>query len=147
MAIAARKASTPFDTRKRARFLELLAQGNSVAHCARACAIHRTTAYAARAADPDFARAWAEAEEEGVEALEEEARRRALDGSDGLLMFLLKAKRPHVYRDRWRGVVIQPAGPSGAIDLSGFSVEELRILADFARRAGVGGDEATARQR
>ena len=59
-----------------------------------------------------------EAEEQSIQALETEARRRALAGterpllykgkevghtrtfSDPLMMFLLKAKRPEVYRDR-----------------------------------------------
>ena len=65
-----------------------------------------------------YAARFAEAEEQAIQALETEARRRALVGaerpllykgkvvghvrafSDLLLMFLLKAKRPEVYRDR-----------------------------------------------
>lgn len=38
------------------------------------------------------------AEEESIDALEDEARRRALDGSDLSLIFLLKHRRPAVYR-------------------------------------------------
>jgi len=68
--------------------------------------------------DPAYAAAFREAEEAAIELLETEARRRALAGeehpifyrgaeiskrrvmSDPLLMFLLRAKRPEVYRDR-----------------------------------------------
>ena len=67
-----------------------------------------------------YAARFVEAEEQSIQALETEARRRALAGtektslvqrqsggrahphvfSDPLMMFLLKAKRPEVYRDR-----------------------------------------------
>lgn len=36
----------------------------------------------------------------GVEALEDEARRRAFGGSDLLMMFMLKSAKPDRYRDR-----------------------------------------------
>ena len=70
-----------------------------------------------------YAARFREAEEHAIQALETEARRRAMVGiekpifykghavtyvrafSDGLLMFLLKAKRPDIYRDR---------GPNGS---------------------------------
>ncbi len=70
------------------------------------------------------------AEEHAIQALETEARRRAMVGidkpifykghavthvrafSDGLLMFLLKAKRPDIYRDRG------PSGPGPAVPSS-----------------------------
>ena len=73
-----------------------------------------------------YAARFQEAEEHAIQALETEARRRAMVGiekpifykgqtithihsfSDGLLMFLLKAKRPDIYRDRG------PSGPGPA---------------------------------
>ena len=48
----------------------------------------RTRAYEARQRDEDFAVAWHEALEDACDELESEARRRALAGSDQLLMFL-----------------------------------------------------------
>ena len=73
-----------------------------------------------------YAARFREAEEHAIQALETEARRRAMVGiekpifykglaiahihsySDRLLMFLLKAKRPDIYRDRG------PSGPGPA---------------------------------
>ncbi|KKM83495.1 hypothetical protein LCGC14_1308890 [marine sediment metagenome] len=51
--------------------------------------------------DAAFALASDECNDEATDALVVEARRRAFDGSDLLLIFLLKAHRPDVYRDRY----------------------------------------------
>lgn len=56
--------------------------------------------YNRRHSDPEFARAWSEALAIGLEVLEDEARRRAIETSDTLLIFLLKAHDPDKYRDR-----------------------------------------------
>ena len=79
-----------------------------------------------------YAARFAEAEEQSIQALETEARRRALVGtekplfhkgnqignvpvfSDPLLMFLLKAKRPEVYRDRGLPARAAPPDASGS---------------------------------
>ncbi len=81
-----------------------------------------------------YAARFAEAEEQSIQALETEARRRALVGtekplfhkgnqignvpvfSDPLLMFLLKAKRPEVYRDR--GLPTRAAPPDASASSS-----------------------------
>jgi hypothetical protein len=73
--------------------------------------------YNQRRSNPDFRRAWNKATTIGTELLEREAERRAYHGtekpvfhkgqqcgtiteySDGLMTFLLKARRPEVYRD------------------------------------------------
>lgn len=78
--------------------------------------------------NPRYAERFRAAEEHAVQALETEARRRAMVGndkpvfyrgqpvaqvrefSDALMIFLLKAKRPDVYRDR---VVSERAGTPG----------------------------------
>ncbi len=60
----------------------------------------RGAMYLWRREDPDFAEAWDEALEEGTDLLEDEARRRAMAGSDHLLMFILKSRRPAQYRER-----------------------------------------------
>ena len=99
-------------------FLKELAQRGNVTLAAVKAKIGRQTAYDARGSDPAFATAWKQAEEIGVELMEAEARRRAVEGcdrpvyqggklvgkvreySDVLLIFLLKAHKPEKYRER-----------------------------------------------
>lgn len=83
-----------------ARFLEVIRSSGNVRLAAAAAGINRTTPYAAARRDPGFAAAWAAAEQDAIDVLEAEARRRALAGSDGLLQFLLRGLRPERYRDR-----------------------------------------------
>jgi hypothetical protein len=101
----------------RDEFLELLAAGWAVRHASRQSSHAFQRWYELKAADEEFAAAWAEAIEQGTQALEDEARRRAVDGveepvyqkgelvgsvrrySDNLLMFLLRGRRPAVYRE------------------------------------------------
>ena len=88
--------------KRRDHFLLCLANGDSVKHACEVSGIGRKTVYLWRSQDGDFAEAWDEAIESGVERLEDEAYRRALVGSDTLMIFLLKAKRPKVYADKQR---------------------------------------------
>jgi hypothetical protein len=101
------------------RFLKALSETGSVTAAARIASSSRTRLYAARKAHPAFATAWEEAEEIAADRLEDEARRRALEGvpeplvsagklvrdddgqpitlrrySDHLLLALIKARRP-----------------------------------------------------
>ena len=62
--------------------------------------IGRTAAYKWRDDDEAFAAEWEDAIEEGTDALEDEAIRRAKDKSDTLLIFMLKARRPEKFKDR-----------------------------------------------
>jgi hypothetical protein len=78
----------------------LLKGTGNVTLAAQGAGIDRTTAYARAARDPAFAVAWREAYEAAVDLLEGEARRRALSGSDQLLMFLLRGLRPERYGAR-----------------------------------------------
>jgi hypothetical protein len=98
-------------------FLETLRRGGHVTRAANVAGVTRQAAYKARQQDEQFAAAWADAIEESIETLERVAVRRATVGeerpvfyrgkivgkvrhvSDTLLIFLLKAKRPTVYRD------------------------------------------------
>ena len=82
------------------RFLAAYASSGNVKHSAMAAGIDRDAAYRRRQRDPVFAQAWAQAEQDAVDTLEAEARRRALATSDQLIMFLLKSLRPSVYRER-----------------------------------------------
>ena len=96
-------------------FLRELAKGKSPAHAAQVAGLARSTAYLFRSQDPEFARQWLEASAEGVDRLEDEAYRRAVEGvkrpvfhggkkvgeitkySDFLLGKLLRRRRPEVY--------------------------------------------------
>lgn len=110
----------------RKAFLSALAATGNVGAASRAANIDRHTALNARKSDPAFAAEYRAALSEACDALELEARRRAVQGllrlqfykgeplidprtqkpyyeveySDTLLIFLLKAHRPKKYRDR-----------------------------------------------
>ena len=104
---------------RRERFLQALADTGSVTAAIADAGTSRTRVYELRKTDPAFASAWQEAEEMATDRLEDEARRRAIEGvpeplvsagklvrdddgqpitvrrySDHLLMALLKAHRP-----------------------------------------------------
>ena len=73
-----------------------------VAEACKAAGIGRRTAYDERQRDEQFALAWADVLEEATEELEQVAVRRAREGSDTLLIFLLKAHRPAKFRETIR---------------------------------------------
>ena len=88
------------DTRKK----ELLAAYEEFCTVTAACrkvGLSRQTWYAWKGEDEKFAEDVGHAEESVADSLEEEAIRRARDGSDTLLIFLLKGLRPHRYKDRY----------------------------------------------
>jgi len=82
----------------RAKFLANLRSTGNVSQAAAAAGVDRSTAYAAAVRDSAFATAWEMAADEAVDGLEAEGRRRAMNGSDQLLMFLLRGLRPERYR-------------------------------------------------
>lgn len=103
-------------------FLAAFRETGVVTHAAERAGISRSQFYNWRDHDPAFSTAFAEAELESTERLEAEAYRRAHDGhrtergvyhngqliatevetkhSDLLLIFLLKARKPTVYREK-----------------------------------------------
>lgn len=101
-----------------ADFLDGLARTASVTAACEIAKIARASAYDWRDADPAFAAAWDAALVRGTDALEDEAIRRARLGvdepvfyqgdecgtvtkySDTLLIFMLKARRPEVFREQ-----------------------------------------------
>ena len=112
-------------TRQRARelFLVELAQRGNVSAAAALAKMSRVWFYEERKNDETFAAAWDEALETAIDAMELEARRRAVEGvekpiigrvgkdqdgiivtvreySDSLMTLLLKAHRPDKYRER-----------------------------------------------
>jgi hypothetical protein len=92
------KQRTVRTPKRRHTFLAALASGLSVTTSCQLSRLGRTAAYAWRDDDPAFAAEWLDAAEAGIDLLEDEARRRAMGGSDLLLIFLLRNRRPDVYR-------------------------------------------------
>lgn len=84
---------------RRRLFIEELRARGTIYHAARAAGIDRRTAYRWRDASKVFAEEWANALEDSTEILEDSVYQRAL--KDSLLaMFVLKARRPEMYRDK-----------------------------------------------
>ena len=81
-------------------FLATLRNTANVRLAAQAAGIARPYAYAAREQSAEFRAQWDEAMAEAIDVLEAAARKRALESSDTLLIFLLKSHRPEVYRER-----------------------------------------------
>jgi hypothetical protein len=113
--MANRTKRTP---KKEEKFLTMLREtGGNVSRACEATGVRRATVYGWRSGDPLFAQAWDEAVEQGLDELEQEARRRAFHGtdrpvfykgeecgaireySDTLMIFLLKGGRPQKYRE------------------------------------------------
>jgi len=108
-------------TRRKTReqFLAALRAGASVAAACRSIGLSRQQCYEYREQDADFAAEWDAAVEHGTDLLEDVALRRATAGTqrnvyfggrvvgqdvehhDTLLIFLLKARRPEKYRERF----------------------------------------------
>lgn len=111
-----------------ARFLAALSDTGNVLYSCRTAGIGRQTVYDARNRDEAFAELWDDALDEAADAMEIEARRRAVQGvkrtiyvrsgtdddrrpvyekqeireySDTLLIFLMKGARPEKYRDNY----------------------------------------------
>lgn len=98
-------------------FIDALRDGKSVTAAAAFAGVGRTTVYEHRESNEVFRKFWDDAIESGTDRLEDEALRRALEGtdepvyqggvnvgsirkySDTLTIFLLKARRPEKFRD------------------------------------------------
>lgn len=117
-----RPLSLEFTPERKATFLEHVAKGFSIHGACRKVNVTPPTIYNHRNKDPDFAALLVEAVKLGTQYMEDEARRRAIEGvrkvrsqyylgekvgedvtreySDLLLIFLLKARDPEKYRER-----------------------------------------------
>lgn len=127
---------------KRRIFLRTLAKTCNVTESAAAAGVCRKRAYEWREAHAEFAKAWDDAIETATDALEAEARRRAIDGweepvhyqgiqtstirkySDALLALLLRGRR-RTFRE------------NHAVELTGANGGPVQVqtLADVVRRA------------
>lgn len=97
-------------------YLAYIRRGANVSEACRAIGIARTTANRWER-DPEFAAKVREARIYSVSDLENEAHRRAMRGSDRLLMFLLAAKKPEVYTP------LSKLEHSGRVDLASQIIE------------------------
>lgn len=73
---------TPYTVNWKPLFLEALRNIPVIRHACEAAGINRSTAWRARETDEEFAQAWDEAMEDGVDRAEREALKRAVDGWD-----------------------------------------------------------------
>jgi len=103
-----------------------------------AAGARRPMVYGWRADAPIFAEEWDGAVEAGTDKLEDEARRRALSGSDQLLMFMLKARRPAKYRERSLHEHTGAAGGPVQVERSAREEFAARIAEIFARTQALG---------
>ena len=137
---------------KRDIFITELAKDGYVTRAAAVAGLDRSGAYKLYKADPEFAERWDAAMEEYHDKLEQEARRRAVDGwdkgvwhqgvqvgaekqySDSLLALMLKAKRRKEYGDASRMELANAPGESFRVEESPTQV--VRRIA-FALTAGL----------
>lgn len=83
------------------RFLAVYEETCHVISAARASGISPRTVYRERIASQDFADKFAEAERIAFAKMEQEAIRRAMNGSDTMLIFMLKAHNRAKYGERF----------------------------------------------
>ncbi len=98
---AATPARLATEDRKR-KFCEFLSEGLTAGNAAKATGISRRTVFYWRQKDEAFARAWEEAEQVRVEALEAAAHRLALSGDAVMIKFMLSNLAPEKYSERAR---------------------------------------------
>lgn len=89
-----------FGRSKKREFLDAFVDLGGVVAAAFRAGIHRNSHYGWMQSDPEYAAAFARAEEMGTQTLEAEAVRRALETSDTLLIFMLKARNREKYGDK-----------------------------------------------
>ena len=114
------------------------ATGTVAGGCDRA-GIVRSTAYRARHRDEAFSLKWADIDAEVTDRLEATALLLAMRGSERLIEFMLKARRPEMYRERH---TLEHTGPDGGPvqldalgDLSRLSDRDLNSLHRILNRA------------
>lgn len=83
----------------RPAFLQTLKETGNVLLSCRVAGISRKQAYLTRQRNAAFAAEWADCMDDAIDMLEAIAVQRAKTVSDVLLIFLLKAHRPEVYRE------------------------------------------------
>ena len=80
-------------------FLSSFSQCGNITKSSGDAGVTRQAVFYAYKRHPDFRVLYDEAKEQSIERLEQVARNRATESSDNLLIFLLKAAKPEVYRE------------------------------------------------
>lgn len=96
-------------------FLRLLSQGCTVRDAAASVALHYSALYRQRQSDAAFAKRWEDAQRVSVGRLVQEAERRAMSGSDKLLMFLLTNYAPDKFKKQ---STLEVTNPDGSLTMS-----------------------------
>jgi hypothetical protein len=128
---------------RKTTFLDQLRRtGNVTVACAQS-GVPRTVVYEWRSEDIDFKIGWEQAIDEAADLMEAEAWRRGVQGvtreiyhqgavvgseqvySDALLIFLLKAARPHKFRERFEVALKDPL--SALAEATGLSQHEIIV--------------------
>jgi hypothetical protein len=137
--VKAKQANKPLTPKKLQRFLALLSEYGNVSRAADEAGVHRVHMYQVRARDEEFAADWDEAARIGAARLEDEARRRAVEGwdepvwhkgiqcgttrkySDTLLICLLKAHHPEKYAERSKNELTGADGGPLTVEVVSFA--------------------------
>lgn len=102
--IGTRAAQIEARNKIKQKFLEAYTQTCTLTAAAKIAGVDRGTHYKWLKADKAYCEQFASTHETTIESLEAEARKRAFDGSDVLLIFLLKGARPEKYRERYEHI-------------------------------------------
>ena len=124
-------------------FLAAFATVGNVKQAASLAEVSRESHYSWKTHDPDYADAFGHAQDMAADALEDEARKLALEGekkSEKMLMFLLRGLRPDTYGTRrveskHQVSVSTEVKHRVEVDLSKLTDEELKSLARIAQKA------------
>lgn len=133
------KGRSERNPKKQALLTEAIAaNGGQVVKACKSIKFSVTTFYDWRKSDPAFAAAINEAIDRSTAVLETEAVRRALAGSDTMLIFLLKARVPDRYRERQEIRVSLADATADQLEraLDKLSSDQLRAM--LRRRAAAG---------
>lgn len=124
-------------------FVTKLSKSPNISAAARAAKVSRQTVYRVRSEEPEFAAAWDEALAISLDDAEGEMYRRAVKGtlkpiyqqgtkvgsvreySDTLLIFMLKAHKPEVYRETVRSEITGKDGETIPIAIVKMPIDEL----------------------
>ncbi|MCH8684846.1 hypothetical protein [Pedomonas mirosovicensis] len=148
------RAARGWTAQTRIAFLEALADLGQVRAAARAAGVSPQSAYRMRRKSAAFAKAWQEAMDQALDALEETLFERAINGvekpvyyggrscgsvrqySDALAMFLLRARRPETYG---RALPAEPSAAATAGPADPVTLIEARLKALRANEKAEGG--------